>query len=196
MKVHTFRLEEDVLEKLDRTAQREHVSMNVVVGRALRDFVDYAEVIEKMGVMTLSRSSLMKLLDYLTDDEAMDAGRHTATGSALEAERTIFGKESLNGYLRILEVGDRQSKVHSFTRSTSPDGTIDVILVHNLGRKWSLFMHAAVDSRMEMFRKTGQAKDYSVEHADNQVVFRVVPMNPSPPIAVTAGGSTEQVDLE
>src|SRR3989441_8799748 len=68
------RIEKDADERLRHLAEQGDTSVNTLVNRALRKFVEWDAYGEKFGFLTLPSAMLVKLMDCLTDEEARELG--------------------------------------------------------------------------------------------------------------------------
>jgi len=114
----SVRIEKDADERLRHLAEQGDTSVNTLVNRALRKFVEWDAYGEKFGFITLPSAMLIKLMDCLTDEEARELLRLTQVivtarpGWRLDeveraltpAQRAALGDPTFK-YLRISEVG-------------------------------------------------------------------------------------------
>src|SRR5207247_7901534 len=70
----SVRIEKDADERLRHLAEQGDTSVNTLVNRALRKFVEWDAYGEKFGFITLPSAMLLKLMDCLTDEEARELG--------------------------------------------------------------------------------------------------------------------------
>jgi len=56
-------------------AEKERVSVNFLVNRALRKFIEWDVYAEKFGFLSLPASMITKMMSYLSDEEAKEMGR-------------------------------------------------------------------------------------------------------------------------
>ena len=60
---------------LSTLVEKERVSVNFLVNRALRKFIEWDVYAEKFGFLSLPASMITKMMSYLTDEEAREMGR-------------------------------------------------------------------------------------------------------------------------
>ena len=70
----SVRIEKDADERLRQLATQGDTSVNTLVNRALRKFVEWDAYGEKFGFITMPAVILVKLMDCLTDEEASALG--------------------------------------------------------------------------------------------------------------------------
>lgn len=177
----TFRVESDTIEKLKEIADSEKVSLNVVVGRILRQAADFAEVAERLGIVGFARSELLQVMEYLSEDEAQQGGRHAggANGSFREFMLGYFGRDNLDGFFRTIELAELYARNFKINKAVERDGSISLILHHSWGRKWSLYYYGALDERLKALTRSGDVKNHSVNYTDNQTIISIVPKDSS-----------------
>src|SRR3989475_11474431 len=84
----SVRIEKDADERLRNLASQGDTSVNTLVNRALRKFVEWDAYGEKFGFITLPSVILVKLMEGLTDEEAKQLGAWA--GKNLEKEDITF----------------------------------------------------------------------------------------------------------
>src|SRR6266498_5253156 len=70
----SVRIEKDADERLRKLADQSDTSVNTLVNRALRKFVEWDAYGEKFGFVTVPGTMLVKLMDHLTDAQAQELG--------------------------------------------------------------------------------------------------------------------------
>jgi len=70
----SVRIEKDADERLRVLADQGDTSVNTLVNRALRKFVEWDAYGEKFGFVTMPNVILVKLMEYLTEEEAREIG--------------------------------------------------------------------------------------------------------------------------
>src|SRR5256712_12908476 len=71
----SVRIEKDADERLRHLAEQGDASVNPLVNRALRKFVEWDAYGEKFGCVALPSSLIERMMDRLTDEEAGELGR-------------------------------------------------------------------------------------------------------------------------
>ncbi len=164
----SVRIEKDADERLRQLAEQSDTSVNTLVNRALRKFVEWDAFGEKFGFVTMPSVILTKLMDHLTDEEARALG--TWAGKNLLKEYiTFWFKEVtpetlLEGFPRLFA-----KYAHAFTyEEHAEDDYRVIILKHGGGPKWSTFYEEAATTA---FREL-ISREIRAERLENQVVLR------------------------
>ena len=165
----SVRIEKDADERLRQLAEQGDTSVNTLVNRALRKFVEWDAYGEKFGFITLPSAMLVKLMDCLTDEEARELG--VWAGKNLVKEYiTFWFKEVtpetlLEGFPKLLA---KYGRAFAFEELEEGDRRT-IILKHGSGAKWSTFYEEAIRTA---FREH-LGRDVKVDKSENQVVVRL-----------------------
>ena len=164
----TIRIERDVDEFLRKFGDREGVSVNLLVNKAIRRLVEWDIYAEKFGLVALPASLVERMMEHLTEEEAAELGRWVGRNVLPEFMTFWFKEVSL------------QSMVVGFPRLTSrygrafeyeehaKDGKWTVILKHGAGSKWSIYYEELIRTSFKELLST----EVTTEKTDDQVVAR------------------------
>lgn len=164
----TLRLEPRVDEFLRRTADREGVSVNFLVTKALRKLVEWDAYAEKFGVVSVPQSLVARAMDYLSDDQARELGAWYGKNLVKEFVTFWFKEASLQTlFVGFPRLASRYGKAFEYEeRREGPRWLL--VLKHGQGRKWSLFYEELLKGVLEDV----SCKDVRIERTDDQVVVR------------------------
>ena len=165
----SVRIEKDADERLRSLADQSDTSVNTLVNRALRKFVELDAYGEKFGFVTLPGIMLVKLMDHLTDDQARELGVW-AGKNLLKEYITFWFKEVttdtlLEGFPRLFA---KYAKAFAYEEHTENDYSV-IILKHGSGPRWSTFYKEATETA---FRELLN-REVHVEKSENQIVLRL-----------------------
>lgn len=164
----SVRIEKDADERLRQLAEQGDTSVNTLVNRALRKFVEWDAYGEKFGFVTMPNVILVKLMDYLTEEEAREVGGWTGK-NLLREYITFWFKEVtpetlLEGFPKLLSKYGRAFAYEELVE----DDRITIIVKHAGGSKWSTFYEEAIRvAFLELLQK-----EVKVDRTENQVVAR------------------------
>ena len=164
----TIRVDQDVDGFLRQFSEREGVSVNFLVNKALRKLVEWDIYAEKFGVVAVPESLVRRLMEYLTDDEARELGAWVGKNLIREFVTFWFKEVSfqtiVEGYPKLTaQYG------HAFQYEEHVEGGKWVIVLkHGMGHKWSLYYEELAKSLFQELLH----KDVVVEKTDDQVVVR------------------------
>src|SRR5256712_4664408 len=165
----SVRIEKDADERLRKLADQSDTSVNTLVNRALRKFVEWDAYGEKFGFVTFPGIILTKLMDHLTDEEAHELG--TWAGKNLLKEYiTFWFKEVtpdtlLEGFPRLFA---KYARAFAYEEHEEDDYRV-IILKHGGGPRWSTFYKEATETAFQELIN----RDVRVETSENQLVLRL-----------------------
>ena len=165
----SVRIEKDADERLRRLADQSDASVNTLVNRALRKFVEWDAYGEKFGFVALPGIILTKLMDYLSDEEAQDLGSW-AGKNMIKEYITFWFKEVtpetlLEGFPRLFA---KYARAFAYEEHEEDDYRV-IILKHGGGPRWSTFYKEATETA---FRELIN-REVRVEKSENQIVLRL-----------------------
>lgn len=163
----TVRLESDVDQRLESIAEKEGVSVNFVVGTALRGYVEWDYPASKYGVMPYFSSSFRRMLSYLSDEDAKDYGKWE--GKTVFKEYVLFWFKAFNleNTIKAIRLLGNSGRFEFEEHLISDTHTI--ICEHNLGAKCSLYYSEIFKC---LFHELG-ARDVKIETGENQVLIEL-----------------------
>jgi hypothetical protein len=165
----SVRIEKDADERLRLLAEQGDASVNTLVNRALRKFVEWDAYGEKFGFITMPAIILVKLMDCLTDEEARElggwAGRNLVKEYIMFWFKELTPETLLEGFPKLLA---KYGRAFAYEELVEDDRRI-IILKHGSGPRWSTFYEEMI---RVAFREHLQ-RDVRVEKTENQVVVRL-----------------------
>jgi len=172
----TFRIESVSDSKLEAISQERNVPINVLVNKAISRYVDWEVHAEKFGFISVSPSTMSKLMSYLTEEQAREMGKWWAENSIIGLIVFWFKKLDFETLLKAIELlGSEYGRIFTHKFSIDDDGNYTIILRHGRGLKTSYFYEEAAKS---LFTHLG-IKDMKSSTTDDQVVINV-PRPPTP----------------
>ena len=164
----TIRIERDVDDFLRKFGDREGVSVNLLVNKAIRRLVEWDIFAEKFGLVALPSSLIERMMDRLTDEEAGALGRWV--GQNLIPEFITFWFKEVNlqamviGYPRLQSRYGRAFEYEEHVEA----GKWTIILKHSAGARWSVYYEGLLKTAFQNLLQT----ELQIEKTDNQVVAR------------------------
>src|SRR5712692_3330102 len=84
----TLRLESELDEGLSKLADRDNISVNLLINKALTRYVEWDVNSEKFGLVSVSKRLMRSLFEYVTDKEVRELG--TRSGKEGGPEMVTF----------------------------------------------------------------------------------------------------------
>jgi len=164
----TIRIERDVDDFLRKFGEREGVSVNLLVNKAIRRLVEWDIYAEKFGLIALPSSLIEKMMERLSDEEAAELGRWV--GQNLIPEFLTFWFKEVNLQAMVIGYPRLQSRYgRAFEYEEHVEGgKWTIIFKHSAGAKWSIYYEGLLKTAFRNLLQT----DLQIEKTDNQVVAR------------------------
>src|SRR6267143_2187000 len=164
----SVRIEKDADERLRQLASQGDTSVNTLVNRALRKFVEWDAYGEKFGFITMPAVILVKLMDCLTDEEAAALGAWAGKNLLKEYITFWFTEVTpetlLEGFPKLLS---KYGRAFTYEELVEDDRRV-IILKHSGGPRWSMFYEETIKTAFHDLLQ----REVRVESSDNQVVVR------------------------
>jgi hypothetical protein len=165
----TIRIERDVDEFLRKFADREGISVNFLVNKAIRRLVEWDVYAEKFGMVSVPESLLVKIMDELTDAEAAELGRWVGENLLPEFLTFWFKEVSIQsvvmGFSRLTA---RYARAFEY-EERSREGKWTIIFKHGGGARWSVYYEALLHTMLGNILKGVEVR---TEKTDDQVIAR------------------------
>ncbi len=163
----SFRLNEAAFSALEQDAKRQNVSVNTLVNQLLLSYANFDRLAREFHMIKISPATFSRILQAAPDELVSGAGHWAGS----EIYKTfILAKEgtlSLEGVLEYLRAASDYANLFEYNEVVH-EGTRTITLVHDLGKKGSLFLEHYVQA---IFEGTGVKPRPST--GDRAVVFRL-----------------------
>lgn len=143
----TFRIDDDVMQELEHTAEQQHISLNTSVNHILRRYVDWDMHLENnAGMIPMSKSVLDSLFKNMSIDEVVKLAKEIGVSAihnvALFMKGTLEPDSFMSWFLSRM-----QNSSASINLSTGENGIFRrCVIKHDLGYNWSLYHKTIVES--------------------------------------------------
>ena len=149
----TFRLDSHIIDELQREADQNQISLNVLVNQALKRYSDWDRYENRIGMMPVPKAMLTSLIDKAVDvarkngikGEDIGSFRDQMIKQAAEVafnilkDAVLFMKKQYNLWV-VLAVLQEYMKVSGINSDHRIGGRKHVFVIqHELGENWSLF---------------------------------------------------------
>ena len=137
-KTVTFRLYEDIIDKLEREAKNREISLNKFASQIFKNFLDWDMLQAKAGMIPIAKLVIVEIFEKMTKEEVEDlakrVGKDTVQNIILFMEKDL----TLASILSWIEAWIKKNSTAGFT-STKKNGIQTYIMKHDLGENWSLY---------------------------------------------------------
>lgn len=153
----SFRLDNVVLEKLRKESEKQGLSLNVLVNRILKRYMEWDVFESKVGMIPVAKPVLDSLFKKLSEKEVIDIAKKV--GGEIVKDIATFMKGSMNLESFVSWFETRMNMSGFDMNHDVRNDTHTYIIKHDLGKNWSLY-HKTV---LEIIFRDVLEKQVSVE---------------------------------
>lgn len=139
----TFRIDESIMNKLRNESEQREVSLNTLVNQILKRFVEWGVFENKVGIIPMPKPIVVELFENMSEDEIIDMAKRV--GKNVVKDIALFMKHEIN-VDSFLEWFETRMKVSSLEISHKKNNQHSYIMKHDLGKNWSLYHKALLES--------------------------------------------------
>jgi hypothetical protein len=163
----TFRISESVYQALQKEADKQDTSLNTLVNQLFDAHVNDRVFLEKLDYMRVNRATFRRILEGTSDQTLTEAGQF----SGRETVRTVTvgrgGQLTLEALLETVCSLADFAKCMRYSAIKS-NGKEIVVLTHDLGPKWSIFIANLMGSAFELLDRVPK-----ITQGDNSVLVEI-----------------------
>lgn len=164
----TVRLDEEVDNMFQELSDREKVSNNHLINKALRRYVEWEVAAERFGFVNIGSSVLGELFDNLTVEEARKLGREGGATSWIEFISFYYKKLDFDSLVKSMDLlSHRYARMFALETFTEGRTTV-LIMKHNIGPKRSAYIAEAIRTIFSKFEIKVE-----VTESEDQVTVKV-----------------------
>jgi len=145
----TFRISEKTYHSLQAEAEKQDTSLNTLANQVFDTHVNDRIFSDKLDFLRVNKLTFRRVLEGTSDQALVEAGQSSGT----ETVRTVtLGRSGAITLESLLETVSELSEYSDFARYSeirSP-GKIVVVLTHELGPKWSVFIRSFVGAALKL----------------------------------------------
>jgi hypothetical protein len=144
----TFRINGQVMKRLRKEAERKQISLNAYINQVLYQYVDWDLFESRIGMMPFPKSVLTTIFANLGADEITKLATGIGKNTAIEMAIFARGKFNADAFVSWIETRMKNSGCEVVDRTTE-DGAQNIIIKHDLGKNWSLYMKTLIESALK-----------------------------------------------
>ena len=141
----SFRISESALQALEEDARLRNLSLNTLVNQLLLSYTNWGRFIDKVGPVRTTKSAFNLLLNAASDEAIVEAARLSGPDtpkSIILAKHGVLSANTVLDYVRSATVYGGYAE---YTAIENQGKTV-ITLMHNLGRKGSVFISSVLGS--------------------------------------------------
>ncbi len=130
----SIRIDSKLSNKLHEQCEEQKISLNTLISHILEKQVNWNDLIEEMGWVTIFRSTFRKLLDSATKETIQEIALSTGNTELKNSLNYFYGNLSLDSILDLFK--KRFQSMNVKFRIHSTDSKTKIIIQHDLGKNW------------------------------------------------------------
>ena len=134
----TFRLDNNIVNKLHNEAERKDISVNTLVSHIIRGHIDWHSNAAKAGFVTVRKGLLSNLINRLPEKEISSIAEHIAKNDTKDFVLLLRNEYNIESALDVIETWIKISGYPyrhevNYTRHS-------YVIQHDIGKNWSLYL--------------------------------------------------------
>lgn len=163
----TFRIKDQWDKILHEEANRQDISVNVLVNKVLRQYVLFGRFVDRIKILSLSNRTFKQIIQFMPDEKIAIEGERCGSLDAIEIFNTLDLSQDYDSFTFLIKEQFGSSQFAGWYRCFHhPKENQDLFhLQHDLGRKWSIFLESYLRSILKNVNKTqveSRIYDYAV----------------------------------
>ena len=133
----TVRIPNDIYDKIEFEASSQDSHVSTVINNILRKYATWDRFVSDIGFMYMQKPLLRALFEKISDREITNISKTVGYARTRDAVLFISGKVNVKGIVEVVKLWLTSSKIP--IRIIKNDESIEFIVQHNLGKKWSIY---------------------------------------------------------
>ena len=143
----TIRIDQQTEQVIRRLALERDTSVNFLANQAIKTFVEWHTVAQKLGLCCIPRSLLNKLVEQIDENGCQELGRWVAREAVKPFAEYLFDELTAETVIKTLKKFGQYGGRFEFEESeTTRSNTRTLLLKHQSGRKWSIYYASLIDA--------------------------------------------------
>jgi hypothetical protein len=143
----TMRIPSYINSLLEKDADSKGVSVNALISMIMTKYAEWDRYVERFGSITIKLQAFREMLEEIEEDKLADIARRSGSRFPKEFVLFRFKRANLDTYLEALKLLCKYKGYARYELESDESG-YTVILVHDLGEKWSNFLRHVVEGGM------------------------------------------------
>lgn len=147
-----FKITKALDEAVVSQAEKQGITPSSFINRLLGQYFDWWHYASKgSAFLTLDRLVLMALIEDLDEEKTSDIARSIALITTRDFLKFRFGKLSPETLFKFLDMLDGYMHWGDVKTLRREDGAVEVLVKHDMGIKWSIFISEFISSLLSSF---------------------------------------------
>lgn len=134
----TFRLDNKNLESLEKIADSQSITLNSLVNKVIQDHVNWHALSAQSGLISFPKGLVKKLIADKSEPQIEKIAKQVVEKDMEDIMLLMRGRFTVDTFINIVETWAKVSHM-SFNHDQN-DGRHEIVLKHDLGPKWSVYL--------------------------------------------------------
>lgn len=140
----SIRIDSDLSNKLHEKCVEQKISLNTLINHLLEKQVNWNELTNEMGWISMFRSTFRELMDSNSKEKIQKIAETTGTVDLKNSLNYFYGYINLDSVLDLFK--KRCQNMNVQFRLIPINNTIKIIIQHDLGKNWPFFIITQMNS--------------------------------------------------
>ena len=163
----TFRLDEKAFRAIQDDAKKQNISVNTLVNQLFDTHVNDRIFLEKLDYMRVNKATFRRIIEGTSDQTLMAAGQFSGRETIRTVTLSRGGQLTVEALLETVCALADFAKCMRYSEIKS-NGKEIVVLTHDLGPKWSIFVANLMGSALELIDRVPK-----ITLGDNSVLIEI-----------------------
>lgn len=159
----TFRLDDEIIEKLRTQSKNRQISTNTLVNQALRRFLEWDIYQPVIGFVSINKLVFVEIFKKLSQKEIIEMATNVAKNEIRDMALFMKGNMNVDSFMSWYEMRMTNSSVQ--VSHIIENNTQKYIMKHDLGKNWSLYHKTILEEIFEEFLQ----KKISIKFTKNMI---------------------------
>ena len=135
----SFRVDAKAFRVLQGEAKRRDVTPSALVNQFIVAYAEYGRFVDQLNALSLRRKTLSEILNAIQDEPLIGAAERAGRSAPAAFVRAMRGRVTLPAIRELMTILSKYANLFEINE-IKEDDSLHLVLVHGLGRKWSLFL--------------------------------------------------------
>lgn len=162
----SFRINTPTLDNLKKISKEQKLSLNTYVNQIFDSHLSWDLYAPEVGWVVMLKSALKEIIKNIDEESIKSSAKNAAESGAKEIALSMRGKYNIAEWISILK--DRAKSSGFSIKEYDENGTIKLILHHDMGEKWSMFFETYYQT---VFYDLGS--NVKSDHTENSILLEI-----------------------
>lgn len=164
----SIRIDSDLSNKLHEKSVEQKISLNTLINHLLEKQVNWNELANEMGWVSMFRSTFRELMDSNTKEKIQKIAETTGTIDLKNSLNYFYGYINLDSILELFK--KRCQSMNVQFRIIPINTSIKIIIQHDLGKNWPFFIIKQMNSILNEIEYRIINEDYNSQGFSFEIV--------------------------